>query len=184
MICFQANFIAFLAHIGVQTVPTKMSFGVSRNSGEFEWSGASLSSVFAQRGNIFKLSMWRMLFDIIRFNTFARDTLETQSTLAGRVGREETLGSYLNREGYSQAFKDGYLLPMAAAVWSTSPDKSALDSPVVALVRFMYSTPSPKPPSEANMEGKGGITIFWILHQQGHSGSQSREVRRAMLTLS
>lgn len=130
----------------MQTVSTEMSFGVSRNSGEFEWSGASLSSVFAQRGNIFKLSMWRMLFDIIRFNTFARDIFETESTPVGRVGREETLGSYLNREGYSQAFKDDYLLPMTAAVWSISPDKCALDFPVVVLVRFMCGTPSPKTP--------------------------------------
>lgn len=137
LVCFLANFIAFLAHIGVQTVPTEMTFGVSRNSGEFEWSGKSLFSVFAQRGNILKLSMWRMLFDIIRFNLFARDILAKESTPASGAEREETLGSYLNREGYSQAFKDDYLLPMTAAVWSTSPDKCALDFPIVALVRFM-----------------------------------------------
>lgn len=144
MVWFLANFIAFLAHIGVQTVQTEMSFSVSRNSGEFEWAGTSIASVFAQRSNIFKLSMWRMIFDIIRFNTFALDVLEKESTPVGGEESEETLGSYLNREGYSQGFKNDYLLPMTAAIWSTSPDKCALDFPVVTLVRFMCGTFSPK----------------------------------------
>lgn len=115
-----------------------MTFGVSRNNGEFEWSGTSLSSIFAQRSNILKPSMWRMLFDIIRFNTFALDLLEKESATAET---EETLGSYLDREGYSQSFKDNYLLPMTAAVWSTSPDKCALTFPVITLIRFMHVTP-------------------------------------------
>lgn len=81
-----------------------------------------------------------MLFDIIRFNTFARDILGGECTPVCGEGREETLGSYLNREGYSQVFKDDYLLPMTAAIWNTSPDKCALDFPVVTLVRFMCGT--------------------------------------------
>lgn len=117
-----------------------MSFSVSRNSGEFEWAGKSIASVFAQRSNIFRLSMWRMIFDIIRFNTFALDVLEKESTPVDSEEREGTLGSYLSREGYSQAFKDDYLLPMTAAIWSTSLDKCALDFPVVTLVRFMCGT--------------------------------------------
>lgn len=85
-----------------------------------------------------------MLFDIIRFNTLSLDVLEKEFTLASGVEREETLGSYLSREGYSQEFKDDYLLPMTAAVWSTSPDKCALDFPVATLIRFMYGTSPPK----------------------------------------
>lgn len=94
-----------------------------------------------------------MLFDIIRFNTFALDVLEKESALAG-AGRQETLGTYLNREGYSQAFKYDYLIPMTAAVWSTSPDKCALDFPVVTLIRFMCGIFSSKPWREANREEK------------------------------
>lgn len=82
--------------------------------------------------------MWRMLFDIVRFNTFALDLLEKEATIAKTGEKEESLGSYLDREGYSQAFRDDYLIPMTAAVWSTSPDKCALEFPAVTLVRFMY----------------------------------------------
>lgn len=50
---------------------------------------------------------------------------------------EETIGEYLDREGYSDAFRDDYLIPMTAAVWSTKPDSCALEFPAVTLVRFL-----------------------------------------------
>lgn len=87
-----------------------------------------------------------MIFDIIRFNQFALDLLindeEDMSTDLGgdmmnHVSQDETIGEYLDREGYSDAFRDDYLIPMTAAVWSTSPDKCSLDFPAVTLVRFL-----------------------------------------------
>lgn len=64
--------------------------------------------------------------------------------------REESIGEYLDREQYSQTFRDDYLIPMTAAVWSTSPDKCSLHFPIVTLVRFMWnhhllSTITPQP---------------------------------------
>lgn len=81
--------------------------------------------------------MWRMVFDIVRFNQFALDLLlDERSGTADEVD-EESIGAYLEREGYSDAFRDDYLLPLTAAVWSTSPDKCSLDFPAVTLVRFL-----------------------------------------------
>jgi len=123
-----------------------MTYGISRDQGVFEWSGASPSSVFAQRKNIFSPRMWRMMFDIIRFNQFALDLLKEESKgeeySNGVNGvhhgmEQETIGQYLDREGYSDAFRDDYLIPMTAAVWSISPDKCSLELPAVTLVRFM-----------------------------------------------
>jgi predicted NAD/FAD-binding protein len=119
-----------------------MTFAVSRDQGLFEWAGSNLSSVFCQRRNIFAPRMWRMIFDIIRFNQFALDLLRKDDaalrTAAGSSPLpEETIGDYLDREGYSDAFRDDYLIPMTAAVWSTSPDKCSLEFPAVTLVRFL-----------------------------------------------
>lgn len=148
------NFRAFLKAIKVQTEPTEMTFGVSRDNGRFEWAGTSLSAVFAQRQNLFFPRVWRMIFDIIRFNQFALDLLreEERSQEYSYVGtngsnglsrhhaeEQETIGEYLDREGYSDAFRDDYLIPMTAAVWSTSPDKCSLEFPAVTLVRFMWN---------------------------------------------
>lgn len=122
-----------------------MTFGVSRDQGFFEWAGTSLSAIFAQRQNLFSPRMWRMIFDIVRFNQFALDLLkeeEKSETYTNGDGvhhseSQESIGEYLDREGYSQAFRDDYLIPMTAAVWSTSPDKCSLEFPAVTLVRFM-----------------------------------------------
>jgi predicted NAD/FAD-binding protein len=140
-----ANFINFLNKVGVETEPTDMTFGVSRDQGLFEWAGNSLGAIFCQRRNIFSPKMWRMVFDIIRFNQFALDLLmqdEDEPLTNGRgvatkLNPTETIGEYMDREGYSDAFKNDYLLPMTAAVWRTSPDKCSLQFPAVTLVRFM-----------------------------------------------
>lgn len=123
-----------------------MTFGVSRDQGLFEWAGTNLAAVFCQKRNIFSLRMWRMLFDIIRFNQFALDVIinaedeqpvKEADSILHSASRAETIGQYLEREGYSDAFRDDYLIPMTAAVWSTSPDKCSLEFPVLTLVRFL-----------------------------------------------
>lgn len=127
-------------------VPTQMTFGVSRDHGDFEWSGQA-EGIFAQRENVYSLRMWRMIFDIVRFNQFALDVLGDDIPAANGhadvkvsdVKKQMSIGEYLEREGYSQAFKDDYLIPMTAAVWSTSPDKASLDFPAVTLIRFMWN---------------------------------------------
>lgn len=147
-----ANFIAFLKEVGISTVSTEMTFGVSRDEGLFEWAGTSLSAIFAQRRNLLKPRMWRMIFDIIRFNQFALDLLHKedeseinpirQNGSASKIEgprHEESIGSYLEREGYSDSFRDDYLIPMTAAVWSTSPDKASLEFPAVTLIRFLWN---------------------------------------------
>jgi predicted NAD/FAD-binding protein len=83
--------------------------------------------------------MWRLIFDIVRFNQFALDLLKEEDGGYRRpsAGKDETIGQYLQREGYSDAFTNDYLIPMTAAVWSTSPDKCTLEFPAVTLIRFM-----------------------------------------------
>ncbi|KAF2497959.1 amine oxidase-like protein [Lophium mytilinum] len=145
------NFIAFLNALNVKTIPSEMTFGVSRDNGAFEWSGTSLSSVFAQRENVFRPSFWRMIFDIVRFNVFALDLLSKQQSGATDAQKEQTIGEYLMQEGYSDSFRDDYIIPMTACVWSTGPDKCALEFPAMTLVRFMWnhhllSTVAERPP--------------------------------------
>jgi predicted NAD/FAD-binding protein len=51
---------------------------------------------------------------------------------------DEPLGAFLERERYSTAFRDGYLLPMAAAIWSC-PMKTMLEFPLGSFVRFFHN---------------------------------------------
>jgi predicted NAD/FAD-binding protein len=135
----------------VAKVDTAMTFGISRDQGLFEWAGTSLSALFAQRKNVISPSFWRMIFDILRFNQFALDLLSDAADGGLERGAsaksspyvvessQESIGQYLEREGYSESFKNDYLIPMTACVWSTSPDKCSLDFPAITLVRFLWN---------------------------------------------
>ncbi|GKZ29630.1 hypothetical protein AbraIFM66950_005784 [Aspergillus brasiliensis] len=130
------NFFNFLKTINVATTPSEMSFSVSRfsDSGSFEWAGSSLRNLFAQSRNLFSLSMWRMVFDMVRFNHFAPDLLRLPD-----VDNTMSIGEYLEKEGYSTFFRDNYLIPLTASTWSTSPDKCNLQFPAATLIRFLYN---------------------------------------------
>ncbi|KXJ97143.1 cytochrome c oxidase assembly protein CtaG/Cox11-domain-containing protein [Microdochium bolleyi] len=140
-----ANFKSFLDKLGLGTVPTCVTTSVSRDRGAFEWigAGAGLRALFAQRANLLSPRMWRLLFDTVRFQQFALDLLrdddhrKDRSLKGGRY--DETIGQYLDREGYSDAFRDDYLLPLAAGLWSMSPEKCAFEFPVIMLVRYMWN---------------------------------------------
>lgn len=147
-----ANFIQFLKAVNVKTDASEMTFGISRDDGAFEWSGTSLGALFAQSANALKPSFWRMIFDIVRFNQFALDLLAIPpGSAAATKANQESIGQYLEKHGYSDAFRDDYLIPMTACVWSTAADKCALEFPALTLVRFMWNhhlltTVSERPP--------------------------------------
>ncbi|KAI0439791.1 FAD/NAD(P)-binding domain-containing protein [Xylaria telfairii] len=148
------NFINFLRKVNVPTAPTQMTFGFSRDKGRFEWASYSLDAIFCQRINLFSPSMWRLVFDIIRFNKFALDLLRDEGTSLNEPplspGSPETIGHYLDRQGYSETFRDVYLIPITAAMWCMRPNTCALQFPITTLVRCMWnnnllSTVSTKP---------------------------------------
>jgi predicted NAD/FAD-binding protein len=123
------NLIAMLAELQVGSYSTDMSFGVSMEQGKLEWAGTSLDSVFAQRGNLFSPTFLNMLNDILRFNKSAHDYLERS------LEHPVSLGELLTQEKFGGAFCDAYLLPMAAAIWSSTPG-DMLKFPASSFIRF------------------------------------------------
>ncbi|KAK5958615.1 hypothetical protein OHC33_000458 [Knufia fluminis] len=145
-----ANFIRFLKHMGVTTKTTEMSFGVTRDAGDFEWATTSLATIFAQQRSFLSPGRWRLLFDIIRFNQFALDAIVIEDESKQRSSAPSQSGparshpgmsirEYLDLEGYSQTFKNDYLIPMTAMLWSRTPNNCALDVPASVLVRIMWN---------------------------------------------
>ncbi|MGO4404399.1 NAD(P)/FAD-dependent oxidoreductase [Bosea sp. RAF48] len=126
------NFIALMEHLGVATQPTEMSFAVSLDGGRLEYSGTSVSGLFAQRSNLMRPRFWAMLQDITRFYRNA-----SRDALAGGAA-DVSLGDYLAAGGYGAAFRDDHLLPMAAAIWS-APCSEILSYPATAFLRFHHN---------------------------------------------
>jgi predicted NAD/FAD-binding protein len=124
------NFIALLRELGVSSKPTSMGFSVRDEDTGLEYAGTNLDALFAQRRNLVSPRFLRMVRDILRFNRESVADLE-----AGRLADDETLGSYLARNGYSDGFRRDYLIAMGSAIWS-SDCASMLDFPAQFFVRF------------------------------------------------
>jgi predicted NAD/FAD-binding protein len=121
--------VALFDTLGVRSVPSEMSFAVRVDDLDLEWAGTNLGAVFAQPRNALRPDFWRMLADIVRFNRAATASVD------GEPGGAQTLEAFLDRGNYSKAFRDWYLLPMAAAIWS-APRREILGFPLRTFVRF------------------------------------------------
>ncbi len=130
--------IQLFAELGVPTVPSDMSFSVqvpgARTGGALEWSGSNLSTVFAQRANLLNPRFWRMLRDVLRFNTLATDLAERGAEAA----LAQPLSVFLNQHGFSTEFRDWYFLPMLGCIWSCPTDQM-LQFPVATMIRFCHN---------------------------------------------
>jgi uncharacterized protein len=124
------NFIALMNELGVASKATEMGFSVRDPQSGLEYSGTNLDTLFAQRRNVFSLAFIGMIRDILRFNREAVEDLE-----AGSIDDEQTLGTYLARNGYGEKFIRHYLAAMGSAIWSADC-ATILEFPVSFFVRF------------------------------------------------
>lgn len=171
---------ALFNEIGVETQLSDMGFALSLDDGAFEWSGQdqnALSALLAQPSNLLRLSFWRMLADMMRFNRRA-----VQDLAANRLGRL-TLGEYLAKGKYGAMFRDNYILPMGAAIWSM-PSASVLDFPARSFVSFFnnHRLLHMARPRWRTVSGGSRNYVKALIARSGHKavyGDGVREVLRA-----
>lgn len=124
------NLLELLKVLEVETVESQMTLSIQILNERIEWGGTDLKTLFAQKRNLFRPSFYRMVKDILRFNRQAPTFLE-QAKLDGKL----TLGNLLVQNGFSRELRDWYLVPMAAAIWST-PANKILDFPAFSFLQF------------------------------------------------
>lgn len=107
-------FEKLLARIGIQRQKSEMSFSVRNLVSGLEYNGHTLNSLFAQRRNLLNPKFYKFLMEIIRFNK------RCKTLLSQDVSQDLTLGHFLQSAGFSEHFSQNYILPMGAAIWSTS----------------------------------------------------------------
>ena len=122
------NFIKILDQLGVERQITRMGFSVKSSKINLEYSGHSLNGLFAQRSNLFSPSYLNMLRTMLRFNKESRKDLNS-------LNPNLTLGGYLKVNNYSKIFIQNFIIPIGAAVWSTSPT-NMMDIPAIFFIRF------------------------------------------------
>ncbi|MGH8821245.1 MAG: NAD(P)/FAD-dependent oxidoreductase [Rhodoferax sp.] len=132
------NLINLLAELDVATARSDMSFSVQvphgRRDQPLEWSGSSLNTVFAQRGNLLDWRFLTMLRDVLRFNRLAT-RLATRGHDAELM---QPLADFLRQHRFGAEFRDWYFLPMIGCIWSCPTDQM-LRFPVATMVRFCHN---------------------------------------------
>ncbi len=171
------NLTALFSHFGVPTRASEMSFAVSIDKGRLEYSGSGLRGMVAQSSNVLRPRYWTMLKDIFRFFREARDD----------IGRDDlgSLDEYLDARNYSRPFRDDYLYPMAAAIWST-PAMQVGAYPAENFIRFnlnhgLLETLDRNRPVWRTVEGGARAYVRKFAETLGasaHVGRAVRSVRR------
>jgi uncharacterized protein len=123
------NLVALFEELGVATKTSDMSFGVSLNGGQMEYSSVGASAFLCGGRNLFSPRFWSMTLDLMRF--YKQAPLELLATRESMI----SLGEYLTLGGYGDAFQRDHLLPQAAAIWSASLAEIH-HYPACAFVRF------------------------------------------------
>ena len=145
------RFMGLLSELGISGQKTQMSFSVHNPETGLEYNGHTLTSLFAQRRNLVNPTFWRLLGEIVRFNRLAKQALD------GEVDPNATLQTFLDQHGFTPFFARHYILPMGAAIWSSSLQE---------MKRFplpLFFTFLPKPrsagyhPSPAVVRGAGRL---------------------------
>jgi predicted NAD/FAD-binding protein len=138
--------VRLFEEIQVPIAPSEMSFSVSIDTSEktgrskkIEWAGNDLNSFFGQRSNLLSLSFWTMAYDILRFNRLATQLAEEQITAKLEYSEpDERIKDFLERNRFSNSFKENYFLPMIGAIWSCSVEQM-LEFPIQTMVRFCHN---------------------------------------------
>ncbi len=127
------NFIALLDEIGIEKQKTEMSFSVKNPATGLEYNGHNLSTLFAQKRNIINPRFWHLIKEILRFNKLCKTNYEKNDYPNGY-----TLGEFLALNNFSAYFSQHYILPMGAAIWSSSLASMAL-FPLQFFIRFFHN---------------------------------------------
>ena len=122
------NLIGLFDALGVTTKGSEMTFSVSLRDKQVEYEG-SLRGLVAQPSNLASARYWSMLNGLRKF--YANAYRYSQDSAA-----DLSLGDFIKKYNFSDAFVQDHLLPMGAAIWSCPVD-TMLEFPARSFIQFM-----------------------------------------------
>lgn len=122
------KFTKLIEQIGVDYQNSEMSFSFSSREHSLEYSGHNLRTLFNQKRNLLRPKFYGLLSDILRFQREARDYLQTNT-------QDLSLRAYVESRRYRNWFWQVYLLPMVAAIWSSTAETVA-NMPAKFILKF------------------------------------------------
>ena len=122
------NFEKIINSLGVEFQDTTMGFSLKTDD-DFEYSGNSMSSLFAKKRHLFSSKFYSFLLNIIKFN-------KSSMSIMSSLNEDVTLEEHLKSINVSQLAIDNYIIPMGASIWSTDPHKM-LEMPALFFLKFL-----------------------------------------------
>ncbi|MDX1975216.1 MAG: FAD-dependent oxidoreductase [Rickettsiales bacterium] len=115
------------SHLNVPIAKSDMSFSASIEDGWLEYGTNHPLNVFTQKRNLLRPAFWGMIRDVLKFNKRAKNYLDKDPSI--------TLGKCLDELGMGAWYRNYFLLPMGACIWST-PLEQMLEYPAHSFIRF------------------------------------------------
>ena len=109
-----------------------MSFSFYSEIENFYYAGTSLNGLFAKRQHLVSPRFYRFLFEIRRFSKLALKALAEDQL------KEKTMNEFNLEHKISADLERFFVIPMAAAIWST-PANQILNYPAKSFLRFFHN---------------------------------------------
>lgn len=126
------NFTRLMDTLGVDTVPTEMSYGYSEAGGPEFCTSIARGGFLARKRSAVSPEHLGMIGAMLRF------VMSAERDLAAGVADGLDLRSYLRAKGFGPAFERRFLLPMAGAIWSAS-EEEMLEHDAASFLRFFVA---------------------------------------------
>ena len=123
------NLHQFFKDLEVPVRFADMSFSFYSELDKFSYSGKTLNSFFADRKNLINPRFYRFIAEVMRFSKIAKKDLEKG------IDNNLKMSEFLEHYNFSSDLIKNYVLPMGAAIWSTS-SKGMLEFPALTLLNF------------------------------------------------
>ncbi len=102
-----------ISELNVQVENSEMSFSAKCENTNFSWCGKGIQGLAFNKNNWHQTKSYQILFDFLRFNRLAKLLINKSKT-------DITLGEFLAQHKFTNTFINYYILPMGAAIWSSS----------------------------------------------------------------
>jgi len=106
-------FCKFLDQLNVASHASDMSFAYLNQASGYAYSSDVPYGLFSTKSNMISPAFYGFIYNILRFNKMAKHAIST-------VSATESIDGFLKRHRFNDKFCNEYVLPMGAAIWSTS----------------------------------------------------------------